>query len=191
MPTLAPVVSVEPTLEPVTAAEVKKQLELPPNDSTHDTHIDRLITQAREQFEHDTGIVCLTTTVVEKLDEWPVDYIELHRRPVQSVTSVAYLDIDGNSQTWSNSNYEVDTGRVTPVIWPAYNVEWPQARSIQNAITITYVAGDTSQANLSEQIRHAVLLAIAQEFTDREGMRKQYAGAYHATINRLMRATYP
>ena len=192
MPTAVPVENVAATAEPVTIADAKKQLELPAGDSDHDGHLSRLITFAREQVEHDTGIVALTTTYIEKRDEWPNgSYYELSKRPVQSITSIAYIDANGDSQTWGAANYELDSGRTASIIWLAYNVTWPAIRSIQNAITTTYVAGDTSRAALSEQYRHAVLLRVSQEFCDREGLAQKFEGAYQAIVNRLMRATYP
>jgi len=192
MPVAVPVVSVEPTLEPITLAEAKKQLEISADDTNHDKYLSDLITSAREQVEHDTGIVALTATIVEKRDAWPCeDYYELSLRPAQSVTSIAYIDENGDSQTWAASNYEVDTGRVRPTVWLAHNVTWPLTRSIQNAITTTYVAGSTNRTTISEQIRNAIKVRVAQEFADREGKGKRYEGAYDAIVTGLMRSSYP
>lgn len=61
--------------------------------------------------------------------------------PVQSVSSITYLDEAGNSQTLSPSNYIVDTASEPARIMPAFNLSWPSTRIQPGAVTITFVAG--------------------------------------------------
>lgn len=186
------VVSVAPTSEPVTRAEAKKQLELPSSQTDHDDYVDDLIQFGRELVEKDSGgWTGYQTTFVLKLDQWPKLYIELDRRPLISVSSITYLDTAGDSQTWSSANYEVDIRRVLPVIWPAYAVTWPAIRSIQNAITVTYVAGYATVATIPMLFKQAVLVAISREFDDRTGQRGRWDDAYESLIQRLVRNTVP
>lgn len=195
MKTIAkPQQTVAPTVEPVTLAEIKKQLALPAEDGFWDTFLEAAITQAREQFEYDTGIVCCTSTWVEKLDEWPCEnYITLQRRPVASVSSITYLDTDGTSQTWSSSNYTLDSNRTIPTIFLTYGASFPALRTIQNAVTITYVAGYGTASSVPKLAKQAVMLAAAHAFSQREPLIPVNASvdAYEAIVNRFLRASYP
>ena len=177
-----------PEFEPVSVAEAKKQIELPSASSTHDEHLSDLIAFAREQVEHDTGIVAATGTFVLSLDEWPCDeFIRIAERPLTSVTSIYYLDETGNSTLWASSNYTVDTARNT--IWQSYDVSWPILRAVANAVTITFVAGAASSSAIQKMIRQAILLRVSAEFNNRDGVNEHQA--YESLISRLMRSSYP
>ncbi|MEC9346065.1 MAG: hypothetical protein VYB54_07545 [Pseudomonadota bacterium] len=61
--------------------------------------------------------------------------------PLQSVTSISYVDPDGDSQTLSTDVYDVDTKSVPGVIFLKYGQSWPSIREQRNAVTVTFVAG--------------------------------------------------
>lgn len=61
--------------------------------------------------------------------------------PLQSVTSLTYVDTDGVTQTLDPSQYTVDNLSETGRITPAFSTPWPYTRSIINAVNITFVAG--------------------------------------------------
>lgn len=185
------VASAAPAQEAVNQAELKRQLDLPAADSYHDGLLTQLIRAAREQVEHDTGQVGFSTTYVLKLDGWPAAHIELDRRPLISVASIQYVDVDGNTQTLSSSDYVADTARELPAIWRAYNVTWPALRSIENNVTVTYTAGYATVAAIPALFKQAVLLAAAREFLDRQGTVNRFGDAYDAIVSRLGRASYP
>lgn len=188
------VLSTAATARAISPAEARKQLEIPDSDGQHDEYLGDLIAVATERVEHDTGIVALSSTWTLKLDEWP-DVIELPIRPVSSVTSITYLDTNGASQTLAASNYELDGDRVTPLIWWAYNVSLPDLRDIQNAVTVTFVAGHATPLAIPALYKHAVKLAVAQEFEDRTGVNvaaiRLIDNAYERIVRRLQRASYP
>jgi uncharacterized phiE125 gp8 family phage protein len=196
-PTLQPIQSAEPTFEPVTLAEAKRQLEIATGTTDHDDLLERLIVEAREVVEHDTGLVSVTRTFVEKLDDWPDTWIELKRRPVTSVTSITYVDTSGVTQTWGSTNYTLDTYRVTPAIRCTYGNDWPTIRGDESGITVTYVAGYTTRASIPEAFKQACLLRVAEAFDDRTGQNDPSnvmigrKSAYERIIARLMRSTYP
>jgi hypothetical protein len=92
---------------------------------------------------------------------WPYvsSYFELPKPPLRSVTSVVYLDDDGDEQTFDADNYTVSgvgrRGRITL----KSGSSWPTLGNYPEALTITYVAGyDT----VPEPIVHAVLLMAAE-----------------------------
>lgn len=191
--------TVAPTFEPVDLSEVKRQVSLAEGANQWNEFLRDAITQAREQFEYDTGIVACTSTWAEKLDQWPEEgYIVLHRRPVASISSITYLDTAGSSQTWASSNYTLDANRAEPTIFLTYDGTFPALRTIENAVTITYVAGYAAGA-IPQMVKHAVLLQVAHAFMQREpfvvGASASGANgtmnAYEAIVNRLTRASYP
>jgi len=190
--TPAPTRTVAPTFEPVTLAQAKKQLELPAELADHDDHVSRLIELAREQVENDTSLVLPQATYVWKFDEWPVEDFIMNRRPVQSVTSITYVDNSGSVQTVSSSLYELDTYRVDPSIRLKYDQTWPTARGHENDIVITAVCGHSSASLIPVMARHACLLIIAREFTERTGRADKWdQEGYDRLIRRMLRSTYP
>lgn len=61
--------------------------------------------------------------------------------PLQSVTSLTYVDTNGVTQTLDPSLYIVDANSETGRITPAFSTPWPYTRSVINAVNITFVAG--------------------------------------------------
>lgn len=91
------------------------------------------------------------------------------RPPLQSVTTFAYLDLDGNSQTLAATVYDVDTNSEPGRIYLKYDQSWPSIRSINDAVTITYVCGygdDPSAVDLDAQ--HLVKLIAAHLYEERQ-----------------------
>lgn len=186
--------TVDPTFEPVTVDEAKRQLSLAESADQWSAFLRDAITQAREQFEYDTSLVCCTSTWAEKLDEWPdCQYIRLHRRPVASVSSITYLDTAGASQTWSSSNYTLDANRTENTIFLTYDGTFPALRTIENAVTITYVAGYAASA-IPKQVKFAILANLTHAFGVAAGdsaLAEQGLMAYERLVNRFERASYP
>ncbi len=87
--------------------------------------------------------------------------------PIQSITSVEYVDTDGATQTLASSGYQFDAkGRLSP----SYGNSWPSTRSQYDAVTVTYIAGETHAGNVPEDIKHAMLLMIGAADVAREGV---------------------
>lgn len=162
------------------------------SDDSEDEKISDLITMARELVEADTGLVIGSSTWTYKLDEWPADYVTLPLRPVPSLTSIVYVDTAGTSTTWSASNYSLDTSRVVPVIFPAYQVVWPSTRDQENSITVTMTAGYATAALVPKVLKQLVLLAMSREYGDREGMaERDESMGYERLLTRYLRSSYP
>jgi uncharacterized phiE125 gp8 family phage protein len=138
-------IAVQPYVEPITLTEMK--LHLKQDDiTTDDDLITSLIVAARDVVETRTGAnvcrqkVMLDTTFTLKRTWFPCqDYIAVPRVPLVSVSSITYVDSSGSIQTWSSSNYTVDTllGRITL----NYAGTWPTVRGDANGITITFISG--------------------------------------------------
>ena len=78
---------------------------------------------------------------VPSADPFSVGVIKLPRPPLQSITSIAYVDANGATQTLAASGYQVDTASEPGRVLPAYNGSWPSTRAQPNAVTITFTAG--------------------------------------------------
>ena len=158
------------TVEPWTTAEAKAHLRVTTSD--HDTYIAALVKAARQHVETYTGRAMMEQTWKLRLDRaWPGSIV-LPRPPLLTVASIAYVDLDGATQTLAANQYQVDAARHLPVITPAYGVTWPDLRDQLSAVTITYTAGyhasDTSK--IPSALRHAMLLLVGSWFMNREAV---------------------
>lgn len=91
--------------------------------------------------------------------------------PVQAVTSIAYVDADGASQTLDASKYTlIDNGAWKSEIAPAYGQVWPTTRDVEAAVTVTWTAGyGDAAADVPEDIKSAGLLLVADLYENRSG----------------------
>lgn len=197
VPLATPVRSAAPTFEPVTLDEAKKQVEVPLDDTYHDEHLTELISAAREQVEHDTGIVVATGSFTWKFAEWPsADWLVLPIRPV-TAAAISYVDLSGATQSFSGSNFVLASGAVSPAIMLAYGASWPTHRGHYQDITVTLTAGYSSALTVPKLVRQAVLIDVARRFEDRTGAERgeqdlaAYVRAYEMIIRRLSRHSYP
>lgn len=194
-PISEPVRSSEPTVEPVSKDEVKRQCSLPLEVGDRDEQLAAWIVQARAQVEHDARIVCYTGTYTYKMTEWPdEDWFSIPGlRPISSVTSIAYVDGAGATQTWSSSNYALDTSSTRPFIKLAYGATWPAVRGDINGITVTVVAGYASVAAMPHTLKQTVLKAAHILFLQQQETRdidKEYQ-CYDRLIALLRKGAYP
>lgn len=116
-----------------------------------------LIKAVRVQAERATQLTLITSTWRLWLDAWPEDDIIRLGPPVQSVSSIKYVDLDGVLQTIDAADYRVDVKSRPARITPEYGLVWPIARDVINAIQVEYVAGfGSSGASVPEDIRIAM-----------------------------------
>jgi uncharacterized phiE125 gp8 family phage protein len=125
------------------------------------------------QFDGDAGLsgrALCSQTWDYKLDEFPDGEIEIPLPPLQSITSVIYVDgSTGTPQTLAAIKYRVlgvggwDPGRITP----AFGETWPGTRMQAEAVTIRFVAGYGAATSVPEVIRHDILDLVAWMFEHR------------------------
>lgn len=90
---------------------------------------------------------------------WTNASIELPNPPLKSITSVKYFDTDGDEQTLSSTAYNTITPTDDPgFIEPAFGEVWPSTRARSDAVTVRFVAGYASRAEVPDAIKEAVLL---------------------------------
>lgn len=152
-------IAVQPTVEPVTLAEVKANSRI--YLSTDDALLTSLISVARSMTEAALGKALVQTTIDYRVD-WcfPSSFV-VPRGPLMSVTSITYVDTAGDPQTLAADQYVVDSYDSDGRIVPAYGVTWPSTRSQINAVTVRYLAGyGAAAASVPVAIRHAVLMLV-------------------------------
>ena len=161
------VVTTEPAVEPLALSELKDVLRITTSD--FDTELTRLLTASRRQVEHDSLRRLVTQTVKLYLDRFPVEKeIEIRQAPVQSVTSVTYVDTAGDTQTLSASNYHVDTIREPARVALKTNTNWPKTESnTPNAVVVEFVGGyGDAGADVPAEARLAVQQWAMNEWSD-------------------------
>lgn len=158
-----------PATEPVSLTEAKAWLKV--TDTSEDDLIALLIKAWRNQCERKTKRSFITQTLALYLDEFPSsDEIELLRPPVQSVTSVTYVDINGGTQTFSSGSYTLDKKSLIPKIVLDSDAYWPATSDVPNAVTVTYVAGYGAASAVPEDIKAAILCGVAHSYENRESI---------------------
>lgn len=181
-------VSVPPTVEPLTVADATLFLRLDSNDE--DFLIESLISAARMKLEQDTGLRMITQTIVLTLDTFPSMSGQVHLRqpleslppilpvirdpviylpgPIQSVTSIGYIDTTGASQTLASDQYIVDSQSVWGRLTPAPSTDWPGVQARHNSVTITYQAGyGNSASDVPSDLIHAMRLLVSHWYETR------------------------
>lgn len=153
--------------EPLTTAEVKTHLRIDFTDD--DAYLSALITAARQYAEVTQGRAIVSATYVEKYDAFPW-MIYVPSPPLISVTSIAYLDTAGDSQTLSSSLYTVDTSSMVGRITPAYGYTWPSTQDVINAVTLTYVAGYAGASDVPQTTKQAMLMLISHWYEHRSAV---------------------
>lgn len=146
----------EPAAEPVTLDSLKAALRILSCD--FDEELSRLLTTARRQVENDTKRRLITQTVRLYLDCFPCGReIELRQPPVQSVTSIQYLDAEGATQTFSAASYTTDLTTTPARIWRDDDAYWPTTDTVPNAVWVTFVAGYGAASAVPAEAKLAVI----------------------------------
>lgn len=153
-----------------------------------------MITAAREEAEKITRRQLITATWELRLDHFPggcfigagpgnyygnkklipgrgqSDAIYLPMPPLQSVTTVKYLDYANVEQTLvENTDYMVDTYSEPARITPCYGEVWPVTYPVINAVRIVFVAGyGDDDTDVPESIRNWIKAMAGTLYENRE-----------------------
>jgi len=168
-----------PSVEPVTLSEAKTHMRVDHDDE--DSLISALIVAARERIDGKEGI--LNRAIIQQTweltldDEFP-DEIEIPLPPLQSVSSITYVDTDGDTQTLAADQYRVIDSVEPARIVPANDVTWPTPREQTEAIMVKFVAGHEDSGaspqdladNVPQVIKQAILLTVSHWYEHREAV---------------------
>lgn len=123
-------------------------------------------TEFAEQYQNR----CLrSSTWQASYDAFPDEFL-LPIPPLVSVSSIAYLDTEGASQTLSSSVYTVDAISQPARVALKYSQTWPSTYDQINAVTVTFVAGYASASLVPARTRQAIRMIAAHWFINREAV---------------------
>lgn len=169
-----------PTATPVERAEVKAQVKIDASVTADDTYVDALIEAAIEYAQERTRRQFINATYKYYLDDFPgsSQILEIPKPSLQSITSITYVDTNGDTQTWNSSLYEVDTksepGRLQPINGESY----PSVFNQLNAVIITFVAGYGGAAtDVPDVVKHALKLLCSYFYENRDAINVDFAGS--------------
>lgn len=149
-----------PTVEPLTATEVKTRLGI--GTEIADATIEAYIKAARQGIERRLQISLNTQTWRLSIDDgFPACAVKLPRPPLLGITSVKYTDTAGILQTLASDQYQTFEDNGEFYLDAAYSVSWPSSRTQRDAVVIEYTAGfGASGSNVPEPIRQAIVLLV-------------------------------
>lgn len=167
-------VTVEPTTEPVSLPEARRQCRVSDDNGYYDQDLLALTKAARIYCERITGKAFITQTLKLTRDTFP-GYREgytfrLPRPPLVSVTSIKYDNTAGTETTVSAADYVVDTSCEPGRVGLAWGDVWPQTIGELGDVRIVYVAGYGAATAVPQTIKQAILLLVSHWFENREAV---------------------
>ena len=156
--------SVSPTIKPIHLEDIRLHIGL--DDNYFDSQLDDLISVATQRIEQDTRRSLITQTRVLSFDTFPTNgIIELPKAPVQSVTSVTYVDTNDATQTLSSSKYSVDSSNTPSRIVLNDGESFPTVRAHYDDIKVTYISGyGSSVASVDPVAKFALKMLVSHLF---------------------------
>ena len=155
----------DPTVEPVSNTEFEAEVVI--SEGWDSDRVTDKIKAAREQVETDTDQSFITQSWTLTLDKWPkYNVIHLPKGPVQSITSISYLDADGDSQVLViTDDFTLANNAADATISPVES--WPTTLTTRReVITIVFVTGygDTA-ASVPAWAKEAVKAKATEMYT--------------------------
>lgn len=171
-----------PSVEPVTLAQARSQCRLVASGSppTHpdDDQLEIYIAAARSAAEDFCNRPFVQRSIAWRFDRFDSDnqQLKIPTGQVRSITSISYVDTDGNPQSFTDFTF-LPTN-LGGILVPDYNFEWPDVRGHLGDVTITFVAGYEDDgasppdltANIPVPIKSAILLYTAHLYMNREAV---------------------
>jgi len=151
----------------VTTADMKEYLRV--THSNEDTLIASQVAAVTGKLEFWTDRSFTTQTWELLMDDFPSsDTIVLRKPPLQSITSIKYIDTAGAEQTFAAANYEVDIKSKQGRIRLASGASWPSTKDVLNAVTIEFIAGYGQESKVPAQIKAAIKLKVGDFYENRQ-----------------------
>jgi uncharacterized phiE125 gp8 family phage protein len=169
----APVVTVAASAEPLDTVSAVEHLRA--QGAGAESEIARLVSAARAYVENYTGTRLITQTLALRSDDW-ADLENLPVAPVQSITSISYVDTDGATQTLAGSVYDARLYGLAPTIVLKFNQVWPTIQ-MGSLITVTAVVGYGAAADVPPDLIHALKLLLGDFYQFRETAQADQSGS--------------
>ncbi len=168
----------EPSSEPLTVAEAKLFLRV--SDSVDDDLIASLVTAARQHAEDYTRRALVAQTWAKSYDGFP-EYFVLPKAPLISVSSIKYLDENGDEQTLASDQYRLYQPTTDPAhITPEYGGSWPLTQIVRDSVTCEFIAGYVDAEDVPADVKTAMKFFIGHMYDNREG------GGMPGAVNALL-----
>lgn len=176
------VVVTPPTSEPITLAELKLAAHI--DHDVEDTFVAGRLVAARFRYELDTGrqlmaatydwfLPCFSSRTNRRGDVIVQERsFEIPKPPLISITSVKYYDTAGVEQTLADTVYAAKTSSEPGRIYNLPNQEWPDLEDdrIEDAVTIRFIAGAATAADVPDLDKQAILLLAQHWIENREAV---------------------
>jgi uncharacterized phiE125 gp8 family phage protein len=156
-----------PTEDPVAISDARLQVSILADDSTYDAELTLYMKAARAHAEEITGTCLMTQTVLMRASCF-ADLEALPTAPLQSISSIKYLDALGIEQTLSTDVYEAVLVGMRPFVRLKPSQAYPAALRVKDAIRVTAVAGYGAPEALPDDVKLGLLLMIGEWFKERE-----------------------
>lgn len=154
-----------PEEEPVAIETVKLHLRV--DTTADDALIGTYLQAARELGEGLARRAFVTQTLRLVVDAFPANgVLKLPRPPLQSVTSVTYLDSDGIEHEWTDfvTDARSEPGRVI------FNSTPSVALFESGAVAVDFVAGYGADSDVPQTFVQGILLTVAHWYENREAV---------------------
>ena len=159
----------EPATEPVTLIEASLFIRY--TQSLQNDVITALITAARRYVESWTNRTLVTTTYeyyVEDFSRCSPQEIQIPKSTINSITSITYIDGNGDTQTLENTVYGFDNVSPINTVFLLPTQSWPDVQTQPNAVKITFPAGYGNAAAVPENFKTVIKMRVAELFEHRE-----------------------
>lgn len=159
-----------PNAEPVTLEEMKEHLRVDWDDE--DTYISDLITACRRLAGDWGNRSFVNEKWDEYFDQWPkgTNEMRLQKAPLQSVSSIIYVDTASATQTWASTNYTVVTASEPGRVVLKWAGSWPTNTLRPGLpIRVRYTSGyGTSAADVPQETKLLIKSLVAHFYENRE-----------------------
>ena len=177
--------TVAPTLQAISVATFKQHARIDVDDD--DTLIAEYIEAATEYVEKYQNRCWRQATWQAVYDVFPSEGVfYMPVPPLVSVTSIVYTDTVGDSQTLSTDYYTVDAVSQPGRVSLKYGQVWPSTYDQLGSITVTFVAGYSSAADIPARVKQAVRLIAAASYENREAVVQNAPGVVPLSAMELM-----
>lgn len=139
---------------PVTLDELKAQCRVTGTDE--DDFLTACLATATEYAENFQNRTFITRSRTHKFDAFCDSIISLPYPPLVSVTSIAYVDSAGATQTLATSVYGVDEWSEPGRVYLKSGQSWPSVYDQPLAVTVTYQAGYGAAADVPWRVKAAI-----------------------------------
>ena len=199
VPTQRIAVATAAATDAITVAQAKTYARIETEDDDNDVR--RLLRAATDYIQDLTGRQFITATFNQYFDSFPVldrsgvasredAHLQIRRLPVSVINSIAYIDTNGDSQSWSSASWQVSlSDNDTPArIKPAFGEAWPSTRDQYDAVTVNFDAGyGTATSDLPDDVIYAITLLTKHWYDEREpvGTSNMIDVSLRSLINKL------